>query len=331
MAIFALSMTPYISAAILIQLVAIVSPTLKQLRMAGESGRATIDLYTRYLTFVLAAAQAYGIALGLEGVSGVVGEPGFFFRLSTVVTLVGGTMFLVWLTDQISARGIGNGLSLLLFAGIMAELPSIVASMLELGRQSVLSNGVILGLVVMTVAMTAFVVFMERARRCLLIEYSERQVGGRTFGGRESPAPLKLNMSGLIPALFAPGLASLTMMAVGATSWRTALVLNFGLIVFFAFVYARFVLNPAEAAENLQRLGGFIPGFAPGEPTVRRIDHIVTRLTAIGAVYFALVFLIPDMLAASAGIPLYVGGTSLLVIVCVTLDIEAQIEAERSI
>jgi preprotein translocase subunit SecY len=328
MAIFALNIMPYISASIIIQLMTTVSPTLEQLKKEGEQGRKTINQYTRYLTFVLAAAQAYGISLGLEGAGNVISDPGWMFRISAVITLTGGTMFLVWLTDQITARGIGNGLSLLLFAGIMVELPSSVANMLELGRQGVLSNGVILGLLMVTLVTTASIVFMERARRWLLIEYSERQVGGRTFGGRESPVPLKLNMSGLIPALFAPWLASLTMMATGATSWGTALVLNFGLIVFFSFVYARFVFNPHEAAENLHRLGGFIPGFAPGEPTARRIDHVLMRVTTIGGVYLALVCLMPQVLVVYSQAPFFFGGTPLLVVVCVTLDIQTQLEAE---
>jgi preprotein translocase subunit SecY len=328
LAIFALSIMPYVSAAILIQIATMVLPTLKQLRMRGESGRATIDLYTRYLTFVLAAGQAYGIAIGLEGVSGVVGEPGLFFRLSTVVTLVGGTMFLVWLTDQITARGIGNGLSLLLFAGMMVELPSALANMFELGLRGVLSNGSILVVLVMTVAVTAFIVFMERARRWLLIQYPERPVGGRTVEGRASPVPLKLNMSGLIPALFASGLTALLVAVANLRNPPMIFLLYFGLIVFFAFLYARFVFNPAAAAENLKEHGGFIPGIESGEPTARRIDHVVTRLTTIGAMYFALVCLIPEMLAASAGIPFYVGGTNLLVVVCVTLDIQTQLEAE---
>jgi preprotein translocase subunit SecY len=331
MAIFALSITPYISAAIIIQLMTMVSPTLKQLRTEGESGRQTIDLYTRYLTLGLAAAQAYGIALGLEGIPNLISHSGWPFRIATVLTLTGGTMILVWLADQITARGIGNGLSLILFAGVVAELPSAIAGMLELGRQGVLSKGLVLAVMVMTTAMVAFIVFVESARRWLSIQYAERQVGGRTFEGRSSPMPLKLNMSGLIPALFAAWLMALLVAVTDLHSRPIIFVLYFGLIVFFAFFYARFVLDPAEAGENLMEQGGFIPGIAPGEPTARRLNHVVTRLTAIGAVYFALVCVMPDVLAASAAVPFYVGGTSMLVVVCVTLDMQAQIEAERSI
>jgi preprotein translocase subunit SecY len=331
LAIFALGITPYVSAAIIMQIAAMVAPGLRRLGHAGERGRRTFVLYTRYLTLVLAAVQAYGIAIGLEDVGGVVGEPGSFFRLSTVVTLTGGTMFLVWLADQITGRGIGNGLSLLLFAGIMVELPAMVAAILDLGRQGVLSSVAILGQLMMTIVATALIVFMERARRWLLIEYSAREVGGRTLDGRQSPLPLKLNMAGLIPALFASWLIGLLVAIANFNNRPVMFFLYFGLIVLFAFLYARFVFNPADAAQNLQRHGGFIPGIAPGEPTAQRIDHVVTRITTIGSVYLAVVCLMPVAFTAYMAVPFHVGGTSLLIVVCTAMDIEEQIEAERSI
>ena len=257
-------------------------------------------------------------------------------------------MFLVWLTDQITTRGLGNGLSLIFFAGIVAELPSAIAGVLDLGRQGVLSNGLILGMIAMTAVITACVVFMERARRWLSIEYAERQVGGRTFQGRSSPIPLKLNMAGLIPALFASWLLLLPTTVANFNArqgpeWLNVLTAQLGhgrplflilyiaLIIFFAFFYTAIVFNPTETADNLKKHGGFIPGIRPGERTAEYIDYVVTRITLVGAAYLALICLIPEILISYAAVPFYFGGMSLLVVVCVVLDLEARVEAERAI
>jgi preprotein translocase subunit SecY len=276
LAIFALGITPYVSAAIIIQLMTRVSPTLKQLKREGESGRQTIDLYTRYLTLALAAAQAYGIALGLEGIGNLIPSPGWPFRVATVLTLTGGTMFLAWLADQITGRGIGNGLSLLIFAGIVAELPTAIAGVLDLGRRGVVSNGLILGMLVMTVVITAFIVFMERAQRRLLIQYPKRQVGNRMFEGQSSHLPLKLNTSGVIPPIFASSLLLLPMTVANFNAgqgpeWLNVLTAQLGqgrplfvllymsLIVFFAFFYTAIVFNPTETADNLKKHDASFP------------------------------------------------------------------------
>jgi preprotein translocase subunit SecY len=343
MAIFALNIMPYISASIIIQLMTTVSPTLEQLKKEGEQGRKVINQYTRYLTVVLAAFQAYGISIGLEGAGGVVSNPGLFFRLSTAITLTGGTMFLMWLGEQITARGIGNGISLIIMAGIVAELPSAIAGMLELGRQGALSTGLILIVVVMSVVVIAFIVFMERAQRRLLIQYPKRQVGNRMFEGQSSHLPLKLNTSGVIPPIFASSLLLLpTTIAQfnaggGPEWWQTVvtqlghgrplfLILYIGLIVFFAFFYTAIVFNPTETADNLKKHGGFIPGIRPGERTAEYIDYVLTRITVVGAAYLAIVCLIPEMLIAYAAVPFYFGGTSLLIVVSVTMDTVAQIQ-----
>jgi preprotein translocase subunit SecY len=343
MAIFALNIMPYISASIIIQLMTTVSPTLEQLKKEGEQGRKVINQYTRYLTVVLAAFQSYGIAIGLEGAGNVVSDPGLFFRLSTAITLTGGTMFLMWLGEQITARGIGNGISLIIMAGIVAELPSAIAGMLELGRQGALSTGLILIVVVMAVVVIAFIVFMERAQRRLLIQYPKRQVGNRMFEGQSSHLPLKLNTSGVIPPIFASSLLLLpTTIAQfnaqgGPEWWQTIvtqlshgrpmfLILYIALIVFFAFFYTAIVFNPTETADNLKKHGGFIPGIRPGERTAEYIDYVLSRVTVVGAAYLAIVCLIPEMLIAYAAVPFYFGGTSLLIVVSVTMDTVAQIQ-----
>jgi preprotein translocase subunit SecY len=343
MAIFALNIMPYISASIIIQLMTTVSPTLEALKKEGESGRKTINQYTRYLTVVLAAFQAYGIAIGLEGAGNVISDPGWFFRISTVITLTGGTMFLMWLGEQITSRGIGNGISLIIMAGIVAELPSAIAGTLELGRQGALSTGIILVVMVMAVVVTAFIVFMERAQRRLLIQYPKRQVGNRLFEGQSSHLPLKLNTSGVIPPIFASSLLLLpTTVAnfnVGQGSgWLTTLttqlshgrplflVLYIALIVFFAFFYTAIVFNPTETAENLKKHGGFIPGIRPGERTAEYIDYVLTRITVIGAIYLSIVCIIPEILISYAAVPFYFGGTSLLIVVSVTMDTVAQVQ-----
>jgi len=347
MAIFALTIMPYISASIIIQLMTTVSPTLEQLKKEGEQGRKMINQYTRYLTVVLAAFQAYGIAIGLEGAGtgSVVADPGWFFRISTVITLTGGTMFLMWLGEQITQRGIGNGTSLIIMSGIVAQLPSAIAGTLELGRQGALSTGLILIVLLMAIAVITFIVFMERAQRRLLIQYPKRQVGNRMFEGQSSHLPLKLNTSGVIPPIFASSLlllpttlASFTSTQGSATGWLTTvttllshgrplfLVLYVALIVFFAFFYTAIIFNPTETADNLKKHGGFIPGIRPGERTAEYIDYVLSRITVIGAAYLAIVCMFPEMLIAYAAVPFYFGGTSLLIVVSVTMDTVAQVQ-----
>jgi preprotein translocase subunit SecY len=347
MAIFALTIMPYISASIIIQLMTTVSPTLENLKKEGEQGRKMINQYTRYLTVVLAAFQAYGIAIGLEGAGtgSVVADPGWFFRISTVITLTGGTMFLMWLGEQITQRGIGNGTSLIIMSGIVAQLPSAIAGTLELGRQGALSTGLILVVLLMAIAVITFIVFMERAQRRLLIQYPKRQVGNRMFEGQSSHLPLKLNTSGVIPPIFASSLlllpttvASFTTTQGSATGWLTTvttllshgrplfLVLYVALIVFFAFFYTAIIFNPTETADNLKKHGGFIPGIRPGERTAEYIDYVLSRITVIGAAYLAIVCMFPEMLIAYAAVPFYFGGTSLLIVVSVTMDTVAQVQ-----
>jgi preprotein translocase subunit SecY len=345
MAIFALNIMPYISASIIIQLMTSVSSTLEQLKKEGEQGRKMINQYTRYLTVVLAALQSYGIAIGLESSGNVVADPGFFFRISTVITLTGGTMFLMWLGEQITSRGIGNGISLIILSGIVAQLPSALYSMLEMGRTGALSTVVILAIVVMSVAVIAFIVFMERAQRRLLIQYPKRQVGNQMFEGQSSHLPLKLNTSGVIPPIFASSLLLLPATLSGFQTaggqgsewfiWITTqlghgrpafLVLYLGLIVFFAFFYTAIVFNPTETAENLKKHGGFIPGIRPGERTAEYIDYVLSRITVVGAIYLAIVCLLPEILSSYTAIPFSFGGTSLLIVVSVTMDTVAQIQ-----
>ena len=343
MAIFALNIMPYISASIIIQLMTTVSPTLEALKKEGEAGRKTINQYTRYLTVVLAAFQAYAIAAGLEGAGNAVTEPGMFFRISTVITLTGGTMFLMWLGEQITSRGIGNGISLIILAGIVAELPSAIAGTLELGRQGALSTGLILIVLVMAVVVIAFIVFMERAQRRLLIQYPKRQVGNRMFEGQSSHLPLKLNTSGVIPPIFASSLLLLPTTVANFNAgqgpdWLSTittqlshgrplfLVFYISLIVFFAFFYTAIVFNPTETADNLKKHGGFIPGIRPGERTAEYIDYVLSRITVIGAAYLSIVCLIPEILISYAAVPFYFGGTSLLIVVSVTMDTVAQVQ-----
>ena len=343
MAIFALNIMPYISASIIIQLMTTVSPTLEQLKKEGEQGRKVINQYTRYLTVFLAALQSWGIAIGLQGAGNVVSEPGVFFQISTVITLTGGTMFLMWLGEQITARGIGNGISLIIMAGIVAELPGAIVSMLALGREGALSTMLIISVVVMAVVVTGFIVFMERAQRRLLIQYPKRQVGNRMFEGQSSHLPLKLNTSGVIPPIFASSLLLLpttvanfnagqgpewfnTIVAQLSHGRPAFLILYIGLIVFFAFFYTAIVFNPTETADNLKKHGGFIPGIRPGERTAEYIDYVLTRITVIGAAYLSIVCLIPEILISYAAVPFYFGGTSLLIVVSVTMDTVAQIQ-----
>ncbi len=343
MAIFALNIMPYISASIIIQLMTSVSPHLEALKKEGEQGRKKINQYTRYGTVILAAAQAYGISVGLEGQAGLVTDPGMFFRASTVITLTGGTVFLMWLGEQITARGIGNGISLIIFAGIVAGLPSGIAAMLEMGRTGQLSTFLILGILVMALVVIAFIVLVERAQRRLLIQYPKRQVGNKMFQGDSSHLPLKLNTSGVIPPIFASSLLLLPITVANFTKgqgpdWLNSLTAMLGhgqplflflyvlLIIFFAFFYTSIMFNPKETAENLKKYGGFVPGIRPGERTAEYIDYVLTRITVIGALYLSIVCILPEILVGYAAVPFYFGGTSLLIVVSVTMDTVAQLQ-----
>src|SRR5436190_23486884 len=343
MAIFALNIMPYISASIIIQLMTTVSPKLEQLKKEGEQGRKVMNQYTRYLTVLLAAFQSYGIAIGLEGSGNIVIDPGWFFRISTVITLTGGTIFLMWLGEQITSRGIGNGISLIIMAGIVAGIPSAIIGTLELGRQGALSTGLILTVVVVATGVIAFIVFMERAQRRLLIQYPKRQIGNQMFEGQSSHLPLKLNTSGVIPPIFASSLLLVPTTVANFSQgsgpeWITYfttllghgrplfMLLYVGLIVFFAFFYTAIVFNPTETADNLKKHGGFIPGIRPGERTAEYIDYVLSRITVIGAGYLAVVCILPEILISYASVPFYFGGTSLLIVVSVTMDTVAQIQ-----
>jgi preprotein translocase subunit SecY len=343
MAIFALNIMPYISASIILQLLTTVSPTLEALKKEGEAGRKIINQYTRYLTAVLAAFQAYGIAIGLEGSGSIVIDPGWFFRISTVITLTGGTMFLMWLGEQITSRGIGNGISLIIMSGIVAGIPSAIVGTLELGRQGALSTGLILTVVVVATGVIAFIVFMERAQRRLLIQYPKRQIGNQMFEGQSSHLPLKLNTSGVIPPIFASSLLLVPTTVANFSAGKgpewlsyfttmlghgrpVFMIMYVSLIVFFAFFYTAIVFNPVETADNLKKHGGFIPGIRPGERTAEYIDYVLTRITVIGAGYLAIVCLLPELLVSYAAVPFYFGGTSLLIVVSVTMDTVAQVQ-----
>ena len=344
LAIFALAIMPYISASIIIQLLSSVVPTLEALKKEGEQGRKVINQYTRYLTLVLAIFQAWGIAVGLQGSGNLVLQPGLFFVVSTVITLVGGTMFLLWLGEQITSRGIGNGVSMIIFAGIIAEFPSQLAQTMELGRQGAISTGLLLVILVMAIAVIAFVVFIERAQRRLLINYPKRQVGNRMYEGQTSFLPLKLNTAGVIPPIFASSLLLLPTtiasfsQASGGTGFLSTMatylahgrplfmILYAALIIFFCFFYTAIVFNPVETADNLKKHGGFMPGIRPGERTAEHIDRVLTRITVIGAGYLTIVCLIPEFMISYAQIPIILlGGTSLLIVVTVTMDTVAQV------
>ncbi|MDB5551494.1 MAG: preprotein translocase subunit SecY [Rhizobium sp.] len=345
MAIFALGIMPYISASIIVQLMTSVVPALEQLKKEGEQGRKMINQYTRYGTVILGALQAYGISVSMESGQGIVMDPGWFFRISTVVTLLGGTMFLMWLGEQITSRGIGNGISLIIFAGIVAALPHALAGTLELGRTGALSTAIIVVVMAVAIGAIAMIVFFERAQRRLLIQYPKRQVGNRMFQGDTSHLPLKLNTSGVIPAIFASSLLLLPATLAGFSGsqgalpdWATTIVAALGhgqplymlayagLIGFFAFFYTAIVFNPKDTADNLKKQGGFIPGIRPGERTAEYIDYVLTRITVIGALYLIFVCILPEILIAQTGVPFYLGGTSLLIVVSVTLDTVAQIQ-----
>ena len=343
LAIFALNIMPYISASIIMQLMTTVSPHLEALKKEGESGRKKMNQYTRYGTVILAALQAYGIAVGLEGQGNLVTDPGMFFRLSTVITLTGGTVFLMWLGEQITSRGIGNGISLIIFAGIVSGLPGGIAAMLELGRTGQMSTFLVLGIMIMALGVVAFIVLFERAQRRLLIQYPKRQVGQKVFQGDSSHLPLKLNTAGVIPPIFASSLLLLPLTVANFSAgqgpdWLISitsllghgkplyLLLFAALIIFFAFFYTSIMFNPKETAENLKKYGGFIPGIRPGEKTAEYIDYVLTRVTVIGGLYLTVVCLLPELLIGYTGVPFYFGGTSLLIVVSVTMDTVAQVQ-----
>src|SRR5712672_1272247 len=349
MTIFALNIMPYISASIIIQLLTAVSPTLEALKKEGESGRKKLNQYTRYGTVVLAAVQAYGISVGLEGMrsgaQSAVIDPGLFFRIVTVITLTGGPVFLMWLGEQITARGVGNGISLIIFAGIVANLPHALASTLELGRTGAISTVFIGVFLLMSVAVVAVIVFMERAQRRILVQYPKRQQGNRMSGGESSHLPLKINTSGVIPPIFASSLLLLPATIAsfqgnsgepGIAQWISTylahgqplyLLAYIGLIVFFCFFYTTVVFNPTDTADNLKKNGGFVPGIRPGKNTADYLEYILNRLTVIGALYLSAVCILPELLIARGGVPFYFGGTSLLIVVSVTLDTVTQIQA----
>ncbi len=348
MTIFALNIMPYISASIIMQLMTAVSPSLEALKKEGESGRKKINQYTRYGTVLLAAVQAYGLAVGLESLSGSTGsavlDPGAFFRLTTVITVVGGTIFLMWLGEQITSRGVGNGISLIIFAGIVAELPRALVGTLDLMGTGAISPVFVMTMLVMAGAVITFIVFMERAQRRLIVQYPKQQRGNRMVEGQSSHLPLKLNTAGVIPAIFASSLLLLPTTLIGfsggeGTGWVQVIaaqlqhgqpvfmIVYAALIIFFCFFYTAIVFNPEETADNLRRYNGFLPGIRPGKATADYLDYVLTRLTAVGALYLAAVCLMPEFLLAEFSLPFYFGGTSLLIVVVVTMDTVAQIQS----
>ena len=343
--VFALGIMPYISASIIMQLMTVVSPQLEALKKEGEAGRRKITQYTRYGTVVLATFQAIGISIALEGQAGLVLEPGLMFRLTTMITLVAGTMFLMWLGEQITERGLGNGISIIIFAGIAAGLPQAIGGTLELTRTGAFSIPLVLLLFVGALLVTALVVFVERGQRKILVNYAKRQVGNKVYGGQSSHLPLKLNMAGVIPPIFASSIILFPATIAGwfgsreGFSWLKDLgaalspgqpiyvMLYATAIVFFCFFYTALVFNPRETADNLKKSGAFIPGYRPGEQTAKFIDKVMTRLTLVGAAYITLVCLLPEFLIVNWNVPFYFGGTSLLIIVVVTMDFMAQVQA----
>ncbi|NMF96543.2 preprotein translocase subunit SecY [Aromatoleum toluolicum] len=343
--IFALGIMPYISASIIMQLMTVAVPSLEALKKEGEAGRRKITQYTRAGTLVLALAQSLGIAIALEGQAGLVLDPGLTFRFVTVATLVTGTMFLMWLGEQITERGLGNGISLIIFAGIAAGLPSSIAGLFELVRTGAMHPFTALLICVLVVLVTAFVVFVERGQRKILVNYAKRQVGNKVYGGQSSHLPLKLNMAGVIPPIFASSIilfpatlgqwfgSSESMIWLRDLSAKLApgqpvyVMLYAVAIVFFCFFYTALVFNARETADNLKKSGAFVPGIRPGDQTARYIDKILTRLTLVGAVYITLVCLLPEFLILKWNVPFYFGGTSLLIIVVVTMDFMAQVQA----
>ncbi|QIM48228.1 preprotein translocase subunit SecY [Pusillimonas sp. DMV24BSW_D] len=343
--VMALGIMPYISAAIIMQLMSVVVPSLEALKKEGEAGRRKITQYTRYGTVFLALIQAVGISVALESQPGLVIDPGMLFRFTTVVTLVTGTMFLMWLGEQITERGIGNGISILIFAGIVAGLPSALSGMMDLVRTDAMSILSALFILVLVVAVTYFVVFVERGQRRITVNYAKRQVGNKMYGGQSSHLPLKLNMAGVIPPIFA---SSIILLPATITSWFSSnpdmrwlsdlagalaphqplyVTLFSALIIFFCFFYTALVFNSRETADNLKKSGAFVPGIRPGEQTARYIDKILMRLTLVGSIYITAVCLLPEFMQMRWNVPFYFGGTSLLIIVVVTMDFMAQAQS----
>jgi preprotein translocase subunit SecY len=343
MAIFALGIMPYISASIIMQLMTTVFPELEALKKEGAAGQKVINQYTRYGTVVLAAVQAFAIAVGLEHGQGIVLEPGLFFRLTTVVTLTGGTILLMWIGEQITSRGVGNGISLIIFAGIVARFPQILGQELEAARTGALNPLVLVAIIAFAIVLVMAIVFFERAQRRLLVQYPKRQVGQRMFGGEASHLPLKLNVSGVIPPIFASSILLMPMTvaqfnAASLPEWATTIIqlisrgqplylfLYGAMIIFFAFFYTSIVFNPEETAENLKKYGGFIPGIRPGKKTAEYIDYVLTRCTVVGSLYLAVVCLIPEFMWQN-NLSFALGGTSILIVVSVTMDTVAQIQS----
>ncbi len=347
--VFALGIMPYISASIIMQLMTVVSPTLEAIKKEGEAGRRKITQYTRYATVVLAIVQAIGISVALESQPGLVIDPGLVFRFTTVVSLVTGTMFLMWLGEQITERGLGNGISIIIFAGIVAGLPAALGGLFELVRTGSMTAIVLMVIIALVVLVTAFVVFVERGQRRILVNYAKRQVGNKIYQGQSSHLPLKLNMSGVIPPIFA---SSIILFPATLTSWFSSgqgeedsfrwlsdfaaslspgqplyIGLYAAAIIFFCFFYTALVFNSKDTAENLKKSGAFVPGIRPGDQTARYIDKILMRLTLVGAIYITLVCLLPEFLVMKWNVPFYFGGTSLLIIVVVTMDFMSQVQS----
>ncbi len=346
MSIITLGIMPYISASIIMQLMTTMNSKLAQLKKEGEQGRKKINQYTRYGTVLLTIVQGYALSVTLEGQPGVVVEPGFFFRFTTVVTMVGGTMFLVWLGEQITQRGIGNGISLIIFAGIVAELPGTLAQAFELNRAGSMSLAVLLAILIGAAALIWMIVLFERAQRRVVVQYPKRQQGNRVYQGDKSHLPLKLNVAGVIPPIFASTVLMLPIMIANfsvssgsAPEWLTTVTSLLGngqplyialyvvMIVFFCFFYTAIQFNPEDTADNLKKQGGFVPGIRPGARTAEYLDYLLTRLTVIGSAYLSFVCVIPEVLISQASVPFYLGGTSLLIVVNVTMDTVSQIHS----
>lgn len=349
MSIVALNIMPYISSSIIMQLLTSMSSKLNELKKEGEAGRKKINQYTRMGTVLLTGVQGYALAIGLESMTGTQGlsaviEPGYFFRASTVITLIGGTMFLMWLGEQITARGVGNGISLIIFAGIAAQLPLTLVQTLELGRTGSLSTTAIIGVLMLALALVYGIVWIERAQRRVIVQYPKRQLGNRISQGDTSHLPIKINTAGVIPPIFASSLLFMpatiaSFSAQGGPEWLSSIAALLGQgqplyiatyvlgIIFFAFFYTSVVFNPKDTADNLKNFGGFIPGIRPGERTAEYLDFLLTRLTVIGAIYLSVVCVIPELLISRLNVPFYLGGTSLLIVVSVTMDTVAQIHS----
>lgn len=346
MTIFALNVMPYITASIIIQLLSAVMPSLEALKKEGEQGRMKLNQYSRYLTVMFALVQSYALAVGLENSHGnVVMDPGLFFRMTTVVTLTGGTVFLMWLGEQITARGIGNGTSLIIYTGIVANLPISLSNTFELARTGEISTWLLLALLALLVGVLALCVACERAQRRILVQYPKRQVGNKMFGGEATHMPLKINTAGVIPPIFASSLLLTPLTAasftdVGRTGWLADVVAELGhgkplfmvayaaLIIFFAFFYTAIVFNPDETADNLKKHSGFVPGIRPGANTAEYLDFVLTRITVLGALYLTVVCLLPEFLTSHNAVPFYMGGTSLLIVVSVTIDTINRVQAQ---